>query len=825
MDRLQEQEHWLSELTQGVIDRASARGGSSSDVAPASWQPPNPTVLSLALSSSELDDCARGQPHTQSARPSAELLALRSNLLGAAGLSAAMKARLAEPVTDQIGHLAKEIIARGEKRGDPNASASRACGHIRAALHLTQRAAVEPSIAAVLRGSEDADATIDAQLDAIDLAAAADGSPEAYEVKLAEHLSLLVRRFDAVEGKRAILGSAKARGNAPFDMLSGSGAIARDIEADSAAVAAFGARVDSCLQTLQLDSEVSDTAWAAWRAECGEAEGSAVAAVQIAEATVAAKRRAAHDALRALSGAEHDAANARSGVMKFRARKASDEATRKAIVANAKVLEARLEQAKHVSAREAETLRCCEAIVAGGTELVRTVHAERVQRVLEREAHFDDEQVTMHRKVWGLLEKMRVNCARNIADDEREIELLRAKQRSALERHNVKKAKRFEQQRLELEAELAPEAAKEAALRAQARAVDIAAAPAYLALAERGDPREHPAFRVQAEIVVEHEEIDMAEFDIKLAENPLLRAALGGIVSSGGGGGGGSGVLSVRSVQDLCQRCLAFDGVTTDDVVALRSAVPPTLCVSAPATVDDARLEILRRERIQMQRVTVVVADEAVIVANAAAGLAERVAAEVKLLMLVTLGDAIAFSKYVSSAGQFTIDGRSTLTTRGSNGHSWTVADAPLPRYEGADECVYWSMEVLPGGTIHWESFGIAAKTTLTDHGFGDGTHYGWSGNTQVYVAGKRSPGLDGWPRTWHSGDKAIFKLDASAGKLSVWHSAHARSFAISGLPLRLRGAWRVCCCTCRSGRSFRFTDVDRSLSWVQAAEAAHFFQ
>jgi len=166
--------------------------------------------------------------------------------------------------------------------------------------------------------------------------------------------------------------------------------------------------------------------------------------------------------------------------------------------------------------------------------------------------------------------------------------------------------------------------------------VDIAAAPAYLALAERGDPREHPAFRVQAEIVVEHEEIDMAEFDIKLAENPLLRAALGGIASSSGGGGGGGGVLSVRSVQDLCQRCLAFDGVTTDDVVALRSAVPPTLCVSAPATVDDARLEILRRERIQMQRVTVVVADEAVIVANAAAGLAERVAAEVKLLMLVT---------------------------------------------------------------------------------------------------------------------------------------------------------------------------------------------
>ena len=742
-----------------------------------------------------------------------------------------MKARLAEPVTDQIGHLAKEIIARGEKRGDPNASASRACGHIRAALHLTQRAAVEPSIAAVLRGSEDADATIDAQLDAIDLAAAADGSPEAYEVKLAEHLSLLVRRFVAVEGKRAILGSAKARGNAPFDMLSGSGAIARDIEADSAAVAAFGARVDSCLQTLQRDSKVSDAAWAAWRAECGEAEGSAVAAVEIAEATVAAKRRAAHDALRALSGAEHDAANARSGVMKFRARKASDEATRKAIVANAKVLEARLEQAKHVSAREAETLRCCEAIVAGGTELVRTVHAERVQRVLEREAHFDDEQVTMHRKVWGLLEKMRVNCARNIADDEREIELLRAKQRSALERHNVKKAKRFEQQRLELEAELAPEAAKEAALRAQARAVDIAAAPAYLALAERGDPREHPAFRVQAEIVVEHEEIDMAEFDIKLAENPLLRAALGGIASSGGGGGGGSGVLSVRSVQDLCQRCLAFDGVTTDDVVALRSAVPPTLCVSAPATVDDARLEILRRERIQMQRVTVVVADEAVIVANAAAGLAERVAAEVKLIAR-TLGDAIAFSKYVGSAGKITIDGSSTVRTR-SHGHSWTVADAPLPRYEGADKCVYWSMEVLPGGTNNWESFGIAAKTSLTGNGNRDGTHYGWSGMrviqiprvTEVWVAGKNSYGLDGWPRTWHSGDKAIFKLDASAGKLSVWHSAHGRSFAISGLPLGLRGAWRVCCCTRNPGRSFRFTDVDRSLSWVQAAEAAHFFQ
>jgi hypothetical protein len=115
-----------------------------------------------------------------------------------------------------------------------------------------------------------------------------------------------------------------------------------------------------------------------------------------------------------------------------------------------------------------------------------------------------------------------------------------------------------------------------------------------------------------------------------------------------------------------------------------------------------ARLEILRRERIQMQRVTVVVADEAVIVANAAAGLAERVAAEVKLL--VTLGDAIAFSKYVSSAKQFNIDGSSTVTTRGSAGHFWTVADAPLPRYEGADKCVYWSMEVLPGGTNHWES-------------------------------------------------------------------------------------------------------------------------
>ena len=520
----------------------------------------------IEATSAELAKMAKGARAAEVTKACSTLATLAGALSGS-NFSASMKARFSHGIASRARGIVDAATAAGSA-SDP-IDAKRAAERFAQLSDAIKRAAEEKDVCAVLLDEVTADADLIAQIDALQAKIDARDHSNVAEAK-ANHAALsalMEQRVDVFEGKAAALRKAKYPDGAPFAAL-----VCED------APIAVAVAQDAADATSALGVVCGDVRKIEVHAKNVKRQIAAEARVQAEYAKTAAQQKAS--ALAMLKKALAAEKLAKASELKISAMRAHADAV--------KSCRDDLEQAKSVCETNQHLAKETQTLVLRSIDAVKGAYAERLEVVQSKACEFDRDLVSIHKSLWSNYVKSRVNLVRNAQEWTEEAAQLKRKEDVLVRQQNFRKAQRCETQRKELEEESVEALSEAAALERKARKIDVRAAPSYLKLA---DEVEHPYFRVQSEVIKDHEDISLLQIRNALLENPVV-----------------SGVAlltpeakktlrlvdSPESVSDIA-RCLFADGDAAPalpkcDLLALATqrtcsvVVPDSLVIPQPVT-------------------------------------------------------------------------------------------------------------------------------------------------------------------------------------------------------------------------------------------------
>jgi BTB/POZ domain len=116
------------------------------------------------------------------------------------------------------------------------------------------------------------------------------------------------------------------------------------------------------------------------------------------------------------------------------------------------------------------------------------------------------------------------------------------------------------------------------------------------------------------------------------------------------------------------------------------------------------------------------------------------------------------------------------LSYNGGNSHNF-VACTPclVPGTQSS-----WKMTINKLSRGAWVYMGVIGKTNAVNESHTDSTSFGWTGSTDVLVAGRNTPATDGWTG-FTEGECLLFGL--ANNKLTMFSVTKSKHFVIDGVP------------------------------------------
>ena len=435
------------------------------------------------------------------------------------------------------------------------------------------------------------------------------GTVDQYERAMTEHRRLWLERFQNLDVRRELqVGAFEERAVATKLLAAHGGTVTadglaantllREVEESSAALAAWRSSVDGGFADFESEMEEKH---ARFERELDNANANA----HIYELSlVAAAESYAHCKMRAFQlKAQRDLRVTR--MADARAAKAAADAA-------ASALASRLSATALGSAVDVGIFARCEAIVNAGVLAVVRAQADDTSVP----ASVDEDIVAMHAELWTDLERDRLTLSQSREAEFASIASLRGERTLLLQKRDPHKARLVEAQIDAIERSLCDTGGQVMELREIARAVDMAAVPAYLARgwAHEGSddtPVRHPAFAVQVAMLADCADLDWQTMCSTMMGDPALSLPVR------------AAVAAADDATSLCEGLARVIGTATPlDAAALVGATPPSIAVTAPFThaearEEDARRRALRDEKIEARRIAAI--DAACLCARAAA--------------------------------------------------------------------------------------------------------------------------------------------------------------------------------------------------------------